>query len=131
MNCRGLHCPSCHRSGPAGPLTALLVLLAISAAARAVTRILPILLHILIVTTITATSAAIIITAAVLTARRPARPGRQPLRRPPARTIPDTASHRRTLPAPPGPRALPALAAIPDATPPPAPHRASGKTPPP
>jgi hypothetical protein len=128
MNCRGLHCPGCHRSGPAGPITALLVLLAISAAARAVTRILPILLHILIVTAITATSAAVIITAAVLTARRPVR---QPLRRLPARTIADTASQRRTLPAPPGPRALPAPAAIPGAAPPPAPHQASGKTPPP
>jgi hypothetical protein len=131
MNCRGLHCPGCHRSGPARPITALLVLLAISAAARAVTPILPILLHILIVTTITATSAAIIITAAVLTARRPAQPGRQPLRRLPARTTADTASQRWKLPAPPGSRALPAPAAIPDAAPPPAPHQASGKTPPP
>jgi hypothetical protein len=68
---------------------------------------------------------------AVLTARRPVRPARQPLRRPPARTIRDTASHQRTLPAPPRPRALPAPAAIPDAAPPPAPHRASGRTPPP
>jgi hypothetical protein len=36
MNCRGLHCPGCHRSGPGGPMTALLVLLGVSAAARAV-----------------------------------------------------------------------------------------------
>jgi hypothetical protein len=131
MNCRGLHCPGCHRSGSGGPIIALLVLLAISAAARAVARVLPILLHILIVTAITATSAAVLITAAAVIVRRLARPARQPLRRLPARTTRDTASHRRTLPAPPRPRALPAPAAVLDAVPPPAPHRASGRTPPP
>ena len=35
MNCRGLHCPGCRRSGPARPITALLAPLALSAAARA------------------------------------------------------------------------------------------------
>jgi len=122
MNCRGLHCPGCHRSGPAGPITALLALLALSAAARAVARLLPLLLHILIATAITTATAAVLIAAVVLAVRRPARPGG---------TIADTASHRQTLPAPPRPRALPAPAAVLDAAPPPAPQRASGRTPPP
>jgi hypothetical protein len=133
MNCRGLHCPGCHRSRPGGPFTALLVLLAVSACARAVARILPILLHILIVTAITATTTAAIITAAVLTVRRPARPdrpARQPLRRAPAHAMRAAASHRQELPALAGPRSLPAPAAIPHTAPPPAPHQVSGRTPP-
>ena len=122
MNCRGLHCPGCHRSGPAGPFTALLVLLAISAAARAVARVLPILLHILIVTAITATSAAAAITVFVLAVK--------PQRRVQAHAIRVVVGHRRELRAPPRPRSLPAPAAVPDALPPPAPHQASGRTPP-
>jgi hypothetical protein len=134
MNCRGLHCPGCHRSRPGGPITALLILLAISAGARAVARILPILLHILIVTAITASTAAAIITAAVLAVRWPARPdrtARQPLRRPPAHPIQAPASHRRELPAPAGPRSLSAPAAVQHTAQPPNPRQASGRTPPP
>jgi hypothetical protein len=134
MNCRGLHCPGCHRSRPGGPITALLVLLAIGAGARAVARILPILLHILIVTAITVSTAAAIITAAVLVARRPARPNRparQPLRRAPPHAIQAAASHRSELPAPPGPRSLSAPAAGPHTALPPTPRQASGRTPPP
>jgi hypothetical protein len=113
MNCRGLHCPGCHRSGPGGPITALLVLLAISAGVRVVALILPILLHILIVTALTAAAAAI--TAAMLAVRRHARPDRlapQPLRRAPAHAIRVAASHWRGLPAPPGPRSLHAPIAV-------------------
>ena len=131
MNCCGLHCPGCHRSGPAGPITALLALLALSAAARAVARLLPLLLHILIATAITTATAAVLITAVVLTARRPARPARQPVQRLPGGTIADTASHRQRLPTSPAPQVLPAPAAVLDAAPPPAPQRASGRTPPP
>jgi hypothetical protein len=126
MNCRGLHCPGCHHSRPGGPITALLVLLAISAGARAVAHVLPILLHILIVTAITATTLTVIIATVVLTARRAARPerqARQPPWRVPAHVIQAAASHRRELPAPPGPPSLPAPAAVPDAAPPATPQR--------
>lgn len=133
MNCRGLHCPGCHRSGPGAPIIALLGLLAISAAARAVVLVLPILLHVLIVTAITAASAAAVITAAVLAIRRTARsdrPALQPQRRVQAQAIRAAVGHRSGLPAPPGSRALPAPAAVPDTAPPPAPHQASRRTPP-
>jgi hypothetical protein len=134
MNCRGLHCPGCHRGGPGAPLTALLILLAIGAAIRALESILPLLLHLLIAAAITATAAAAVITAAALAVRRTARPdrtARRQLRRPPTRVIRDAASDRRGLPAPPRPRSLPAPTAVQDAAPPPAPHQASGRTPPP
>ena len=134
MNCRGLHCPGCHRRGPGAPITALLVLLALSAASRAVASMLPILLHLLIVTAITAASAVAVLTVAVLAVRRSARtarPSRQQLWQPPARAIRAPAIDQRELPATPRRRSLPASATVPDAPPPHAPHKASERTPPP
>src|SRR5215472_15411151 len=88
MNCRGLHCPGCHRGGPGGVITALLVLLAVTAGARATARVLPVLLHVLIVTAITAAAAAATIFAAVLVVRRAARPDRRTARQPLGKTSP-------------------------------------------
>jgi hypothetical protein len=135
MNCRGLHCPGCHRGGPGGVITALLVLFAVSAGARAAARVLPVLLHVLIVTAIAGAAAAATIIAAVLVVRRAARPGRRPVRQ----SLGTTSSHAvraaasdwRELSPTPEPRSLPAPAAVPNAAPLPASHQASERTSPP
>jgi hypothetical protein len=130
MNCRGLHCPGCHRGGPGGAITALLVLLAASAA----TRLLPILLHALIVTAITAGEAAVAAVAVLLVvrwaARSDRRPARPPLRSTSADAIQAEASDRRELSALPGRRSLPAPAALPNGAAPATPHQVGERTPP-